>query len=162
MPRAKKKALASEAHQPDTSFNPSEFDKPADAPAAVVNQVAEHFAMPQEQEAAHVNGHAAQVQRRPHYAESGHKDYVVGARLTEHRNPYLSIIKFDEKPSKEVTGLLRDAGFNFSSENQEWTRPIHFETRIQDRLHAERAFADVRKQLRTERGIGHDYGHAVG
>lgn len=125
-----------------------------------------------EREAAHENGHSAlhaphrsegqshadAVGRRPRYTGQGKTDYVVGAKLDEHQNPYLSVISFKEKPSAEVREFMKQSGFTWQQGNGEWTRPIHFDTRVQDRLHAERTFEEACHMTREERGITHSYG----
>ncbi|MBP3954370.1 hypothetical protein J8F10_03540 [Gemmata sp. G18] len=120
---------------------------------------AHHSRHPQHREPS--KSHAEAVgKRQPRYNEQGKTDYVVGVRVFEHHDPYLSIIKFDEKPSDAVRGKMREAGFTFRSENREWTRPINFETRVQDRVHADRVFEEVCQMTRKERGITHDFGGA--
>ncbi|MBP3955466.1 hypothetical protein J8F10_09245 [Gemmata sp. G18] len=178
MARAKKKAVA-ELGQPATEqptltaadFNPAEFD-PAIKAAAIVQDVANSTHLPAEREAAHENGHSARfaphrqdgqshadaVGRRAGYSAAGMTDVVAGVRLREHQNPYLSTIKFDEKPSDEVKSKLKEHGFRWNQDNKEWIRPIEYETRVQDRILAERAFEEVAKMVRDERGIAHSYG----
>ena len=105
--------------------------------------------------------HADAVKKRKHgYNKQGKSDYVVGASILEHHDPYLSVIRFEEKPSDEVRKKLRDEGFQWQQANQEWTRAISYETRQQDRLSADRTFDEVCQILRKERGIGHDFGGA--
>lgn len=130
---------------------------------------------PAELEAAHENGHAARhaphreggqshaeaVGRKPGYSAAGITDAVAGVRLREHQNPYLSVIKFDEKPSDAVIEFMGDSGFRWRSENKEWTRPIHFDTRQQDRLHAERTFEEACRMVREAKGITHSFGGAA-
>jgi hypothetical protein len=177
MAKSRKRAATAEA--PAETTSPDVFDQAIAAqqnPATpIVQELAEQTRLPDanEREAAHENGHAARHQphraegqshaeavgrRQPRYNEQGKTDYVVGARLLEHHDPYLSVIRFDEKPSEAIRGMMREAGFTFRAENKEWTRPINFDARIQDRLHAERTFDEVTKALREERGINHGYG----
>jgi hypothetical protein len=173
MPR-KKKAVAPEPAA-DTSFNPAEFDPAAQA-ATIVQDVAAGMGMPDaEREAAHENGHAARhaprrqdgqshadaVGRKPGYSPAGSSDLLAGVRLREHQNPYLSVIRFDERPADAVIQLMQDSGFRWRSENKEWTRPIHFDTRQQDRLHAERTFEEACRMVREAKGITHSYGGAA-
>ena len=178
MPRAKKKTLPTEAHQPDTSFNPSEFDKPAE----IVQSVADGMAMPPDtqREAAHEDGHshAERVTRRESViTPSGltyHKTDVLagikqgeGFRLIDVTNQQGeqvqvkvrdAVLQFQEKPSPEVTTVLKDAGFRWRAEDRLWTRPIKRDTAWQDRAHADATFEAVSKQTRTERGITHSVG----
>lgn len=103
--------------------------------------------------------HAESVgNREPRYNHQGIIDRVVGARLLEHHNPYLSVIRFEEKPSDAIREKLRDSGFRWAAENQEWVRPIRYESRAQDRIHAERTFEEVTAMIRKERGITHEFG----
>lgn len=175
MARTRKKAAAAELGQPateqalpaDTSFNPADFDPAMKAAAAV-----QEAHPPAEREAAHENGHSARfashrqegqshadaVGRRAGYSAAGMTDVVAGVRLREHQNPYLSTIKFDEKPSDEVKSKLKEHGFRWNQDNKEWIRHIEYETRVQDRILAERAFEEVAKMVRDERGIAHSYG----
>jgi hypothetical protein len=151
---------------------------------AVVQQVAESTRLPDaEREAAHTNGHAHQhapanenghahrhhhrepgqshaeaVGKRPRYTGQGKTDFVICAQLDEHQNPYLSVIRFKEKPSEPVREFMKQSGFTWRQENEEWTKPIHFDTRVQDRMYADRTFEEACKMIRTEHGINHGYG----
>lgn len=101
---------------------------------------------------------AEKVGKSSGYSAAGITDVVAGVRLREHQNPYLSIIAFQEKPSDPVRLTLKENGFRWNKENEEWVRPISFDTRVQDRLLAERTFDAVVKQVRAERGIEHSAG----
>lgn len=133
--------------------------------ADIVQGVADGTAMPEERQA---DGFAAKVgKREPGYTQQGTTDYIAGVRIHEYHNAeakkFLTIIKFDEKPSREVTSTLRKAGFDFSYENQEWNRPIRFETRQQDRINADEVFAEVCKLVRESKGVSHSFGgQAIG
>ncbi len=156
---ARKREKAAEEQQADTSFNPAEFD-----PAMKQGGAATATQEAQAQEAAEVGrGFAERVgKREPGYTAAGKHDAVVGMRLREFQNPekkiYLSAIKLDEKPSDAVRAALKEAGFSWNGQEKEWERPIRFDTRQQDRLHAERTFDEVNKMIRTERGIEHGAG----
>lgn len=116
----------------------------------------------------HENGHAAHhrehgshaeaVGKRPRYTGQGKTDFVIGAQLDEHQHPFLSVIRFKEKPSEPVREFMKQSGFTWQQKNEEWTHPIHFDTRVQDRLHADRAFETACKMIREEHGINHGYG----
>jgi hypothetical protein len=99
-------------------------------------------------------------ERQPGYTE-GYRDRVIGAHRLEHHNPYLSVIRFDEKPADQVRAKLHEAGFSWSQRNMEWKRDINFETRQQDREDARRVFDEVCQMIRTERGITHTFGGAA-
>ena len=108
-------------------------------------------------------GHAAKVgQQKPGYTAAGKRDAVIGASHREYQDKenriYLSIIKFDEKPSPEVIKMLRASEFDWNQENKEWIRPVRFATRQQDRITADRIFDDVCQMIRQERGTSHDFG----
>jgi hypothetical protein len=105
--------------------------------------------------------HAENVGRRgPRYNEQGITDSIAGAKLLEHHDPYLSIIRFEEKPSANVLEKLREASFQWNTQNKEWTRPIRFDTRQQDRINADEVFNEVCKIIRTEKGVTHSFGGA--
>lgn len=108
--------------------------------------------------------HAEKVKRPPGYLGVGGSDYAAGVYRDEYQDKeakaYVSIIRFDEAPSKDVTKLLRENGFDFSRENEEWYRPIAFETRQADRLNAERVFKEALKLVRTDKGLGESQGVA--
>lgn len=104
------------------------------------------------------SSHAEAVGKRPGYSPAGIIDKLAGARFREHQNPYLSVVKFEEKPSDDVRKMLADAGFQWNQGNKEWTRPIRYENAWQDRASAEDAFRDVCKAIRHERGVSHGYG----
>lgn len=73
--------------------------------------------------------HAAAVQKRePGYIKQGKSDFVAGVKILEYHKPYLTVIRFDEKMSSNVTSVLRKAGFEWQADNKEWTRPIEFKT----------------------------------
>jgi len=112
---------------------------------------------PREEGQSHAEAVGKRSTREPGYLK-GFTDKVIGAHRLEHVNPYLSIIKLDEKPSEEVRTKLREDGFTWSPKNTEWKRPINYDTRQQDRESARRTFDEVCKMIRTERGITHGYG----
>lgn len=70
------------------------------------------------------------------------------------RDPYQAEIKFaDGKPSDEVRKIMKDGGFRWAPDYEVWARPIEFRTQMQDRLQAERVYAEVLKAIRAEKGI---------
>jgi hypothetical protein len=151
-------------HLPDTStdFNPAELERQHEHQQQAADPTAEgngHHASRHTTHREHGQSHAHSVgKRQPRYNEQGITDKLAGAKLLEHHDPYLSIIRFEEKPSDAVREKLRDGGFKWVGENKEWVRPINFDTRGQDRIHADRVFGDVTKMTREERGIQHSYG----
>lgn len=178
MAKARKKAddtsPAETSPAEDTSFNPAEFDPAIQVKAdEIVHGLAESTRIepdaprhaPAEAPAGEAS-HAAKFQKpKPGYTAAGQFDPVIGARHREYQDKdnaiYLSIIKLDEKPSAAVTGLLRDAGFKWEAQAKEWSRPVRYESRQQDRYTAERTYAEVCKMVRQERGIGHEFGGAA-
>jgi hypothetical protein len=127
---------------------------------AIVQEIAEATKLP-EPAKTHVQRVA---EREPNRHPLGHgytyrfRDRVVGIERMEHVKPYLSIIRFDERPSAEVCRHLRDNGFDWNQQNREWVRPIHFETKTQDKETARRVFDEACKMVRQERGINHEFG----
>lgn len=133
MARTRKKAVTAQSPvAEDTTFNPAEFETPREQAAAIVQEVAQSMALPDtEREAAHENGHAARHapqrdngqshadsvgkrERQPGYTQP-YTDRVIGAHRLEHRDPYYSIIRFDEKPSDDVRATLRETGFDWET-----------------------------------------------
>ena len=107
----------------------------------------------------HGQSHADAVgKREPRYNDQGKLDRVAGVKLLEHHHPFLSVIRFEEKPSEPVRKKMHEAGFKWVGENKEWVRPINFESRVQDRLIADRTFDEVAETIRKEKGINHEYG----
>lgn len=161
MPR--KKVTAAEAPTADVFDQAIAAQQPAELPVAeLITDPAPAREQPRQVEAEHRHeqhaepqqNHAAQHQRRQGYSSGGEYDAVAKARLTEHQNPYLSVIRFDEKPSHEVRQKMHDAGFAWQGKQKEWIRPINLDSRVQDRLHAERTFREVVKMVREEKGAG--------
>ena len=110
--------------------------------------------------------YAEKFKREPGYSAAGKQDVLAGVRLMEFQDAasrtYMSVIRFTEKPSEDVITKLKDARFRWNSERKEWARPVEYQTRIQDRVDAERVFEDVCKTVRAERGIEHGHGFSVG
>jgi hypothetical protein len=153
-----------EKHLPDTAtdFNPAELERQHEHQQPSVEGNGHHAAQhtPHRE---HGQSHADAVgKREPRYNEQGKIDVLAGAKLLEHHHPYLSIIRFNEKPSDAVRDVMHKNGFEWKQQNKEWARPINFETRVQDRVHADRVFDEVTKMIRTERGITHEYGSTPG
>ncbi len=147
---------------------PTDAQLAEQATTAHHEQLAEHPAeFGTAQPAAHESGQpqdigprsrAEAVGKRSGYSPAGIIDKLAGARLREHQNPYLSVIKFEEKPSDDVRQMLTDANFHWSQPNREWVRLIRYESAWQDRASAEDAFRDICKAIRHERGVTHGFG----
>ena len=156
----KKKALTPEAPADTTSTESSTPVAAQDVAAPAEHSHAARFQPNRESG----QSHAESVGRRERPAAGythPYSDRVVGAHRLEHRDPYYSIIRFDEKPADEVRAKLREAGFEWVQRNMEWKRYINFETKEQDREHARRTFDEICKMLRAERGINHEFGGAA-
>jgi hypothetical protein len=138
----------------ETSFNPSEFD-----PARPEAPASDPSRSPEEPAAAPARSFVEAVDRKkPEYVDQGPHDKIAGVKLLEHRNPFLTVVRFDEKPSVQITRRLREAKFEWVQANGEWIRPIRFDSRAQDRIDAERVYKDVCQMIRTERGVNHTFG----
>ena len=85
-------------------------------------------------------------------------DVVAGVRLQEDKRYRQMQLKFDAKPSDEVRHAVREAGFQWRSHEQVWSKPIDPDRGWQTRAAAEALFDRVAGLIRT--ALGH--GHAVG
>ncbi|MGL4550510.1 MAG: hypothetical protein ACRC33_04935 [Gemmataceae bacterium] len=96
-----------------------------------------------------VNGQAVGAERpRPRSTEVI-TDAAAKMRLHSNHHTYKMAITFDDgKPSEEVRQTLKDAGFRWDGQGA-WEKPTSYDTRVRDRIDAERVFdavADMRKQ----------------
>jgi hypothetical protein len=80
-------------------------------------------------------------------------DYVAGVRLFENRRQRLMAIKFEEKPSPEVLGKMKEAGYRWNPNDKVWVHPIPEEAARTTRIEAERLYQEVRGMIRQEKGI---------
>lgn len=83
---------------------------------------------------------AEKVGRRT-FAYCKDKDSGI-AQLETSDPPRHSVIRFNGDAPAQAHAILSDAGFT-KQDNGDYTRPIEFDTRMQDRLIAERAYSDV-------------------
>lgn len=65
-------------------------------------------------------------------------------------------VKFDfddknERPSKEVTAVLKEDGFGWNLDKQQWRKRISRENPIADRHDAQESFAEAVERLRKDR-----------
>lgn len=80
-------------------------------------------------------------------------DLLAGVRLFESRRDRVMVIGFDAKPSAEVIGRMKDAGYRWNPGDQVWVQPVRPETARATRVEAERLFREVSGMVRAEKGI---------
>lgn len=85
-------------------------------------------------------------------------DVVAGVRLQEDKRYRQMQLKFDARPSDEVRHAVREAGFQWRTHEQVWSKPIDRDQGWRTRAGAEELFDRVTTLIRTE----HGHGHAVG
>jgi hypothetical protein len=83
-------------------------------------------------------------------------DYPAGVRLLENRRFKQMQFAFTEKPSEEARQLVRDAGYQWRSVEQVWTKQIDTEQAWQTRAQANELFTSLAEQLRIDKGIGQE------
>jgi hypothetical protein len=85
-------------------------------------------------------------------------DYLAGVRLFESRQDRQMAIKFGEgrpedKPSQEVIGKLKEAGFRWNPTDRIWTHPVWPASAMSTRIGAEKLYQEVCQIIRKEKGI---------
>jgi hypothetical protein len=80
-------------------------------------------------------------------------DSQAGVRLLESRHYRQMQIKFDVRPSQPVLDKVAEAGYSWKNKDKVWTKQLEEGTAMQDRIDAERLFAEVRDILRADKGI---------
>ena len=85
-------------------------------------------------------------------------DYLAGVRLFESRQDHQTAIKFGEgrpedKPSQEVIGKLKEAGFRWNPTDRIWAHPVWPASAMSTRIRAEKLFQEVCQMIRKEKGI---------
>ncbi len=85
-------------------------------------------------------------------------DYLVGVRLFESRQDRQMAIKFGEgrpedKPSQEVIGKLKEAGFRWNPTDRIWAHPVWPASAMSTRIRAEKLYQEVCQMIRKEKGI---------
>ena len=85
-------------------------------------------------------------------------DYLAGVRLFESKRDGQMAIKFGEgrpedKPSPEVIGKLKEAGYHWNPTNKIWAHPIWPASAMSTRIKAEKLFKDICQTIRQEKGI---------
>jgi len=79
-------------------------------------------------------------------------DLVAGVRLQEDKRYRQMQLKFDSKPTDEVRQAVRDAGFQWRSQEQVWSKQIDPDQGWRTRAAAETVFEQVTALIRAEQG----------
>jgi hypothetical protein len=85
-------------------------------------------------------------------------DYLAGVRLFESKRDRQMAIKFGEgrpedKPSHEVIGKLKDAGYHWNPTDKIWAHAVWPASAMSTRIKAEILFQDICQTIRKEKGI---------
>ena len=82
-------------------------------------------------------------------------DYEAGVKLIEDRENRRLTIKFDEKPSEAVRGLMKnpERGFRFDPDDQVWYKRLNHAKPGQSRREAEELAFDAANMIRQEKGL---------
>ena len=85
-------------------------------------------------------------------------DYQAGVRLIESKRDHLMAIQFgdgsaESKPSQEVIGMVKEAGYRWNPSDRMWTHPVRYETAMTTRIEADRLYQAVCSQIREEKGL---------
>ena len=85
-------------------------------------------------------------------------DYLAGVRLFESKGDGQMAIKFGEgrpedKPSQEVIGKLKAAGFRWNPTDRIWAHPVWPASAMSTRIRAEKLYQEVCQLIRKEKGI---------
>ena len=85
-------------------------------------------------------------------------DYLADVRLFESKQDRQMAIKFGEgrpedKPSQEVIGKLKEAGFRWNPTDRIWAHPVWPASAMSTRIRAEKLFQEVCQMIRKEKGI---------
>jgi hypothetical protein len=57
---------------------------------------------------------------------------AAGVEYLTRKAPYQFLIRFKEKPSREVIGHMKDQGFRWDRDGQVWARPVAYKAAAQD------------------------------
>ena len=85
-------------------------------------------------------------------------DVVAGVRLQEDKRYRQMQLSFDTKPSDAVRHAVRDAGFQWRSQEQVWSKRIDPDQGWRTRAGAEELFDQVTTLIPTEQRHGHSIG----
>jgi len=80
------------------------------------------------------------------------KDGAMMRLLRSHRFRQMQI-QFDEKPLKDVTLQLKDAGWTWNHHDKTWFLPLGRGTEISKTIDAERLFKQLADQIRESKGL---------
>ena len=88
-------------------------------------------------------------------------DYQAGVRPMENKKERVMAIQFgdgsaESKPSQEVIGMVKEAGYRWNPSERLWTHPIRYETAMTTRIEADRLYQGVCQQIRQEKGLGEE------
>ena len=85
-------------------------------------------------------------------------DHEAGVGLLEDRRFRQMQIRFREKPSDEVRRVIREAGYQWRSQDQAWTKQIDPDAAWRTRAEATALFDRVAGMVRDEMGLGREVG----
>jgi hypothetical protein len=85
-------------------------------------------------------------------------DYLTGVHLFESKRDGQMAIKFGEgrpedKPSGEVIGKLKEAGFQWNPIDRIWAHPVWPASAMSTRIKAEKLFQEVSQMVRKDKAI---------
>lgn len=80
----------------------------------------------------------------------------AGAEHRTRTNPYEIQIAFREKPSQAIIDYLKQEKFRWNGQAKVWSRPIAYGSQQQDRLAGQRAYDEVVRMLKKEKGIAEE------
>jgi hypothetical protein len=85
-------------------------------------------------------------------------DYLADVRLFESRRDRQVAIQFGEgrledKPSPEVIGKLKEAGYRWNPVDKIWAYPLEPASAMSTRINAEKLFKEVCQMIRKEKNI---------
>jgi hypothetical protein len=85
-------------------------------------------------------------------------DVAAGVRLFESKRDRQVAIKFgdgrpEDKPSPEIIGTLKQAGFRWNRNDRIWALPLTPDSSMSTRIEAERLYQQIRGMIRQEKGI---------
>jgi hypothetical protein len=86
-------------------------------------------------------------------------DYLADVKLFESKRDRQVAIQFGEgrledKPSPEVIGKLKEAGYRWNQVDKIWAYPIEPASAMSTRITAEKLFKEVSQMIRKEKGLG--------
>jgi hypothetical protein len=139
--------------------------EPVQSPEPVQKTTSDSQQLQQSAETTQPNADGKPVYPNP---RSWAHDNQAGVELSTYSNKetkrYEMWIKFrDGKPSEEIRQIMKENGFKWHPDVPKggnfdvagaWTLPIGYKTSTQDRLTAERTYADVVEKMFQEKGVG--------